>query len=233
MEVDTLEITTKIGCSNKCVYCPQDKLIDAYSGNKIMTLEQCKTILNNTPKDIQIAFVGFCEPFLNPSASMMMRYAIENFKIVFLYTTMTGFCLKDIRILKGLTFQHVAFHEYEGCDKDFFEDKARLFRENINAEVFEQFTLKPEIRNNRAGNLSDMPVKKGKFSCLWSGKTFRRNVVLPNGDVYLCCSDYSLKHKLGNMFTTHFNNLDRQSIIDLSNQEDSEIICRKCEMIIQ
>jgi hypothetical protein len=42
--------------------------------------------------------------------------------------------------------------------------------------------------------------------------------------------DWGLKHKLGNLFTTHFNNLNRNYIIELSKQPKSDIICRKCEL---
>lgn len=230
--IRTLEITPWIGCSNMCIYCPQDKLISAYIGNKIMSLGQFETILDNTPKDIQINFTGFCESFLNPNASLMMKMAIERGYETVIYTTLTGFTDNDAVKLKGLLFAQVVIHEYEGhnIDRETFDKKTQLFRDSIQAHDFQQFRLDPIHRNSRAGNLWETPVKKGKFWCHWAEKEFKRNVVLPNGDVYLCCSDFSLKHKLGNMYNTHYNDLDRQKIIDLSDQEDSEIICRKCEL---
>jgi hypothetical protein len=59
---------------------------------------------------------------------------------------------------------------------------------------------------------------------------YDHNVLLPNGDVYLCCMDYSLKHKLGNLLTTDY--YDLFGLIDLrtSNMQyrcDGSI-CRNC-----
>lgn len=49
---------------------------------------------------------------------------------------------------------------------------------------------------------------------------FKQNVCLPNGDVYLCCMDYGLDHKLGNSLNTNFNDLQRKQSYEL---------CRFCE----
>jgi len=83
---------------------------------------------------------------------------------------------------------------------------------------------------SRAGNLWDEKIINGKIWCGSSGKhdTFDRNVVLPNGDTYLCCMDYGLKHKIGNLFETDFYSLDRSQIIRMANEESSDLICRKC-----
>jgi radical SAM protein with 4Fe4S-binding SPASM domain len=228
----TLEITTKIGCSNKCVYCPTDKLINAYFGNRMMSLKQFKIILSNTPKDVVIDFTGFCEAFLNPMASRMMLYAFEQGYKIQLITTLTGFTEDDAKIIKGVKFEHILIHEFEGMaiNYDIFNAKIQLLEQTIGYKI-ERFKLDIEHRFSRASNLWDIPERKGKFECGWSGKEFYRNVVLPNGNVYLCCMDYSLKQKLGNLFEMNYNDLNRQHIIDLSNQENSDVLCRKCEIM--
>ena len=38
-------------------------------------------------------------------------------------------------------------------------------------------------------------------------ETLYHNVVLPNGDVSLCCMDYGLKHILGNLYTQEYNDI--------------------------
>lgn len=77
---------------------------------------------------------------------------------------------------------------------------------------------------SRAGNLFPVQSKQGKLIC---GKSidFNQNVMLPNGDVYLCCMDYSLKHKLGNIFETNFNDLTRKSQYKLCRTCEFSIIC--------
>lgn len=230
--VRTLEITTRIGCSNRCVYCPQDTLRHAYHDHYVMSYEQFKIILGNTPKDVQIDFTGFCEPFLNPDASLMMATAIFNGYITVLYTTLTGFTDQDIEILKPYLFREVVFHEFESpyFNKEEFERKKKLFIDNIRFQATRHVVLENQWRLSRGSNLWDIPEQKGKFFCGWAEKDFSRNVVLPNGDVYLCCMDYGLKHYIGNLFTQKYDDLNRQKIIDLSNQEESDVLCRKCEL---
>jgi len=125
----------------------------------------------------------------------------------------------------------VFFHEFEGkgFNKEDFDLKVKIFKENIQSHSYRQAVLEPQWRWSRAGNVWEVQKQQGKFSCRLSQDNFDHNVVLPNGDVYICCQDYCLKHKIGNLYETHYNNLNRSSLIDFSNQEDSEIICRNCE----
>ena len=65
--------------------------------------------------------------------------------------------------------------------------------------------------SNRADNAcSDgKPVffmKKGAMKC---GNNARYNVLLPNGDVILCCMDYGLKNVLGNLLSMDYDELFR------------------------
>ena len=224
---DTLEITTKVGCSNNCIYCPQDKLLKAYKGYFLMSFLDFQAILKNTPKNIQIDFTGFCEPFLNPEASLMMWYSIKSGYKTVLSTTLTGFTKHDAEVISGLKFEKFLVHEFEGVaiNYDIFNAKLALIK------GYERFKLTPEFRWSRAGNLYETKRKTGRFECGWTGKNFKRNVVLPNGDTYICCMDYSLKHCIGNLYTTKYEDLDRDKIVRLTNEVDSDCLCRSCEMI--
>jgi biotin synthase-like enzyme len=67
----SIEVTTKIGCSNVCEYCPQSTLIKRYKeriGNKdtMMKLDTFQRCIRTLPKDIGLNFTGYVEPFLNP-----------------------------------------------------------------------------------------------------------------------------------------------------------------------
>lgn len=227
----TLEITTKIGCSNRCDFCPQDKLLRVYKGNKLMGFAEFDHILSNTPKDVILDFTGFCEPFLNHFTSSFILTASELGYKMMLITTLAGFNYLDAKALSHIEFIHVWIHEYnEAIIDENFERKAGMLKNAVVTDDFKRFKLPKENQYSRAGNLWDIEKKKGKFECGWSGREFYRNVVLPNGDVYLCCMDYGLEQKIGNLFETNYNDLDRESIIQKSMQKDSEIICRKCEI---
>lgn len=73
------------------------------------------------------------------------------------------------------------------------------------------------------------------FSCssLVHHKMLNRNVLLPNGDVALCCMDYSLRHIFGNLLVSDYQDLFRsieyhklQKGLD---DDSANIICRHCE----
>ena len=62
---------------------------------------------------------------------------------------------------------------------------------------------------------------------------YDQNVLLPNGDVVLCCMDYSSQHKLGNLLTDDYYDLfssEAFSQLVASNMQyaDKGSICRKC-----
>ncbi len=85
----------------------------------------------------------------------------------------------------------------------------------------EQYHIVNSIKDpiSRAGNLFKRVRKSEIVKC--STSNYDNNVMMPNGDVYICCMDYSLKHKLGNLLDTHFDKLDRKPPFEL---------CRYCEL---
>jgi len=227
-----LEITVRIGCKNMCSYCPQDTLIKAYKDlKKVMSFEDFKSIMRNVPQEVQIDFSGFAEPFLNKEASLMMKYCIEHNYRTIIYTTLEGFTEEDAKILRGVTFGNIAFHRYKGFGYN--EEKF-----NKSMELFKRSNIKSTGNYNdgnvgniqsRAGNLYEVQDKLNPIICS-AAPEFNHNIVLPNGDVYLCCMDYGLKQKIGNLLETSYDNLDRNSVNILANKYNSDLICRKCEL---
>jgi len=232
-----LEITTKIGCKNLCDYCPQDKIVKAYSGKRLMSFEDFVAIMKNVPKNVRIDFSGFSEAFLNSESSRMMRHAIEEGYRVNLYTTFVGFNENDIKALNGLKFSEVVSHKFDSknFNQEEFDKQTKLFEDNIQ-KVDRTAIVDGDgvntMKVSRGGSVFFVHRKIGAFHCYLCGKEFHNNVVLPNGDAYICCMDYGLEHKIGNLFETNFNELNRQSLVDLSNQENSDIVCRKCEWFV-
>jgi radical SAM protein with 4Fe4S-binding SPASM domain len=224
----TLEITTYIDCPNKCSYCPQSVLLKAYTGKREMTMSDLARILNNTPKDVRIDFSGMSEVFCHQDAARLIRFTFtQGFSIV-LYTTLVGFDQTDIDTLRGVKFAEVVFHQYPGVDLKFFESKKELFQKHI--QTGRTAVITSEWLWSRAGNVFERETVSGPYLCLYARKEFNHNVVLPNGDVYLCCQDYGLKHCIGNLYTTNFNDLNRRDIIAMSYEDESVSICRMCEI---
>ncbi len=107
----TLEITTRIGCSNMCVYCPQKLLLDSYAlrnaeaDKYVMSFEDFKTCIGKVPKNVHIHFTGFAEPFLNPDCMEMAEYADKAGYPIHIYTTLMGMHPSDmhkISLMKNL-----------------------------------------------------------------------------------------------------------------------------------
>jgi len=68
---------------------------------------------------------------------------------------------------------------------------------------------------------------------------YDHNVLLPNGDVLICCMDYDSKHAIGNLFTDNYYDIFKSekfnqfmiANIDPSGKNGSTI-CRKCECAV-
>ena len=61
----------------------------------------------------------------------------------------------------------------------------------------------------RAGNvpLDKVASPKRKAKVMGCVRGLQQNVLLPNGDVLLCCMDWGMKHVLGNLLTGDYSNL--------------------------
>ena len=118
-------------------------------------------------------------------------------------------------------------------------DKENNFDKEI-LEIIDKPTFN-FIPLSRAGNLNgnkveyvDSPKHSEPIYC---GKTpyYNKNVLMPNGDVALCCMDYGLQHVIGNLndqdywelFETKGMHEVRKN--NMLNEYSDKTICRNCE----
>ena len=111
----TMEITTKMGCSINCRYCPQKKLLDRYyKENKdresIMSYDKYKGYIDMIPRDVEIHFSGMCEPWLNPHCTDMVEYAESRGHIIDIYTTLVGMTINDYYRIRELKLHYFVLH---------------------------------------------------------------------------------------------------------------------------
>lgn len=101
------------------------------------------------------------------------------------------------------------------------------------------------IAITRAGNLSNQNEKyegknitkrkTGKLVCSVA-PFLNHNVLLPNGDIVLCCMDYSIQHKIGNLLEQSYESLfESDSLKEIFNQLNNDdntnfLLCRNCEL---
>lgn len=90
---------------------------------------------------------------------------------------------------------------------------------------------------DRAGNIEKEEVAeyishKGKIVCIKSPK-LQRNVLLPDCSIVLCCMDFGLKHELGNLLYSSYEEIINSEIlreIKKCMEKEGDILCRKCSV---
>ena len=256
----SMEITTRIGCKIACVYCPQKKLIEAYSQRSNifqMTFDVFKKCLEKMPEEVNIDFGGFCEPWLNPEATEMVSFAHEKGHKVYIYTTLVGMKLQDIDLLESVNPNGFTLHlpsagndEHIEVDENYLNLLDRLLKSKIKfGAKFQGDNLDPKLEifmkdrkvvdqsrpHTRASNVTigKRPNPKRRRHRMICKHNLENNVLLPNGDVALCCMDYGLKHVLGNLLSSGYDSLFSGKeflFVKEGLKDDSlDILCRYCE----
>jgi len=255
----TIDITTNVGCSVRCAFCPQDKLLPAYrdrGGTRQMTFAAFREMLRKIPPDTALDFSGMAEPWLNPDCTEMLLHAHERGYEVAAFTTTIGMDEADVARIQSIPFRRFVVHlpDTERYSKIEMSDAYLQILANIvgsgipNREFMTMGTLPREvaavigrrIKRTRmmssAGNLTNVRAPErlaGPIRCRSCGDSLDHNMLLPNGDVILCCMDYGLRHVLGNLLVSDYRELfESESFkrVQAGLDDDSfDILCRYCE----
>lgn len=237
-QVDCLEITTVASCTVRCAICPQDVLKAAYRQGSSHRLDGVQFVhaMQGVPKHVRIHFSGLVEPWLNPECTSMLAWTLLQGRRVAIYTTLVGmidpqFVAQMLSMFSDL-IDVVCIHEADGANmrpQDVNVDSFVALLDGVNVERMKMAGPSFEAID-RAGlvQIGKAPLHhKGRIKCSYTD-TYTHNVMLPNGDVHLCCMDYGLKHKIGNLFTQRWEELDRSAVATDNAQQDGSTICRKC-----
>jgi hypothetical protein len=226
---EIIEITTAIVCPNNCLeYCPKEVFMRNYAGDKTRQLAfpDFKKILFSLPKNVIVVFSGFCEPFTNKETIKMVKFAHESGYRLAMFTTLRGASEADIEELLTIPFYHFCLH-LPDCKHLIIpltnEYMLNLFKtvQGIRNAVFMSMNdnFKSDNRENVVRGLCQKPHRFG-----YCGKRVKPQfVVLPNGDVQLCCRDFGLRHKMGNLLTEDYSQIRRRFLN--SGKPD---LCRYC-----
>lgn len=94
------------------------------------------------------------------------------------------------------------------------------------------------VNNTNVSFITDRNIKhETPVSCA-SSLFYDHNVVLPNGDVLLCCMDYNMKHKIGNLLKNSYEDLYLSpTMINImkenkKNEFSKCSICKSCYNVI-
>ena len=233
----TMEITTKIGCTMRCKYCPQSLLIREYTQDSkrpiMMSMDTFKQCIDKIPDYITIDFSGMCEPCLNPQCTDMVEYAAKAGHPIRIFTTLVGMAMNDIERLGRLEVEQLVLHlpDAQGnasipVDADYIKRLSVMIHtvEARNKGISCHGTLAQKVVPlidqswnigseliDRAGNLELEDIKHqetpGEIFCDLCGFELNHNVLLPDGSVVLCCMDYGMKHILGNLLTQSYEEI--------------------------
>ena len=148
----TLEINTNIaagGCVVDCTFCPQRVLTQSqYSGERILSLDNFKMVIDKLPKEIRITFSGFTEPWLNKHCTDMLVYAYEQGHEVAGFTTAVGMKPKDVYRLLDVEFQA---DTPNGGLVLHLPDKERIAKHPINSNYIKVIEAFKEIQHKLNG----------------------------------------------------------------------------------
>jgi hypothetical protein len=224
-----------------------------------MSFDTFKSCLDKIPLNVHIHFSGMAEPWLNPECTKMLLYAHEKGYEIAVYTTTVGMTMSDVEKIKAIPFRPFCVHlpDKEMYSKIEITDSYLEIIDSIsrnavqNLEYMTMGTLPSEVRRllkkrisktsmlSRAGNIEEKmgvstPAKlKGPIRCRSSGDSLNHNVLLPNGEVLLCCMDYGMQHVLGNLLVTDYSSLFKSEEfrkLQKGLEDDSfDILCRYCE----
>lgn len=256
-----LEISTNIGCPVACSYCPQKTLITAYSKRSsvyFLPLEHFKTCLDKVPREVVVDFSGMSEPWRNPECTRMVQYASATGHQVRIHTTLMGMREDDAEILSALPLDVFRVHlpSSGNLEKIVVDTKylkvlekvaslipiARFvcFGKRVHPDVRKLLRKYPtaKIRMASASNRADNACSEGKpvfymrSGAMMCCNNARYNILLPNGEVILCCMDYGLQNVLGNLLSMEYTELFQGPVFHkiCAGFEDPSLktICRSC-----
>lgn len=216
-----LEFTLTAACALGCPYCPQGAYTRAYRsrpGPRTMTVDNYKRMLANVGDTTRnIDFSGYTEPLHNPHWHELFRHTLDQGYRVTLFSTLAGASCDDLDRLSRLEISHIYVHLLDHSSQPdrlaFFIERCRehdrdmLFiyfdedGQKIAAAFKHQVHCERWTAHSRAGLVEiGRRYLPGAVNCC-EQRDFC-SVVLPNGDVHVCCMDFALQHRIGNLLVS-------------------------------
>lgn len=235
-QVMGLEITLKVGCPNRCDYCPQALLASRYKGETCFTLESFQKAIvgGEVPLKRNLTFMGAGEPFLCPDCTKIIRWAmLERGHGGSFSTTLRGATHEGIEQLKGLPFTDTIIHVPDAMGQmhleptnewlELFEHAIAAWRNHPDFVISVFGPAHPRVLevwvrsgipvvnfglHDRSGLVPWLPHGDRGTPVPFCGKLFCSHL-FPNGDVARCCSDYGMENVWGNLFQMKYRDLYR------------------------
>lgn len=168
-----------------------------------MSLGDFKRLLSSVPKAVNVSFAGVTEPFDNPALADMILHADETGHSVAVFTTMCGVSPEQITSICHVDFSVFMVHMPDTKHLTF------KFEDNWAKSLHAACSLIPSMKfmsmddwftafNGREHLSRGIRGKYKPFGFCWKLSN-PQMMVYPNGDMYLCCVDFALEHRIGNL----------------------------------
>lgn len=230
--------------------CPQDKLAAAYkSGVRVMGIGTFRTILSKLPSDIRLHFSGFSEPLLNPLCCEIMHEASDAGREIHLFTTLSGLTGPQVFQLTRTKFAYIRLHVPEATgfkmDTNIWLRRFKMF--TASGQRFTAMAMSEQVDPAIVEALSqhgvrvEYPTMLSRGGLLWKDRhltgpircaadRWHQNVVLPNGDVQVCCMSYNLSMPCGNLLRQPYSEIEAKANEYAANSNPpDDSICRYCD----
>lgn len=229
-----------------CEVCPQVKFLKVYDGPRKLSFETFKTCVDKVPDWVQVDFSGFCEPWMNDRCTDMVEYASQRHD-VYIYTTLVGMTKSDAERVAAVKPKLLGIHIRDEEDRSPITGADLSLAHILNpteyishgqphADVAPQLVPGVGVSNcrlfSRGGENWEVPYRTGPLRCS-STRRFRHNVLLPSGEVVLCCTDYGMEHRLGNLLEDTYESLfvgEHERIESQSRTCGGDFLCRRCDI---
>jgi len=232
-----LEITTQIGCRIGCLnYCPQEKIVKSYKGNKTMTFEQFRFFIYSVPSELPIFFSGLCEPFQNPETTDMILYAHRLGHPISIFSTLTGLTPTNAYKLVSIPIDKFVLHLPDAYGnakipqtQDYFETRSII---ELNVKHLEYMNMGWNFISNKCEDMARGKVtikKTGRRLCNFLESPAYQ--LLPNGEVFFCCMVRGLTERVGSLYNASYMELEaRHPTISDRLQKDPNSVCHICNV---
>lgn len=237
------------------------------SPEKKITMDNFKLALSNLKNSSvkTIQFAGFSEPLYHKNFYDFVVLSVEAGFEVLVISTLKGLDTERLKNIKNLpviwevSIQPINMQNRKGLNDEEAWNNIKSFMKlnfkfqpifrclDLNLSVEERNRLIMQGKelgiknivfgefNTRAGIIAENQINKfgKKIICGYNIPP----EILPNGDVLLCCMDFGVKHKIGNIFKESFEKIlssdSLKKIINtMSLKEEGKILCHTCEAAI-
>ncbi|SDJ48596.1 Iron-sulfur cluster-binding domain-containing protein [Pedobacter sp. ok626] len=216
--------------------------------------------IESVPLNVDISFSGYAEPWLNDNCTNMVESALAKGHGVKIFTTLVGMNPSDAERIMALPLKRIVIHLAD--DGSFMKVKmSKKYLEvleiflkakhpklsfmsigRVNEEILKVLPQKQvgyHALISRAGNVNQdiiIPPAYLEGPIICSAERLYRNVLLPNGDVTLCCMDFGREHVIGNLLVNKYKDIHKtlefRKVISLMAGEEGKLLCRNCEFAI-